>query len=94
VSEIPVIPGRPMSKEAFELLLLEIRNGASETLTGLATEQIVEGQTHDAKIEDVRAVWHAAEIALGILYFPIYVPKREALEDVRALLAELEEDTT
>ena len=67
-------------------------SGANETLAGLAFEEVVEGgEKHDAKIEDVRAVWHAAEVALGILYLPIYAPKRVAMADARALLEEFEE---
>ena len=67
-------------------------SGANETLAGLAFEEVVEGgEKHDAKIEDVRVVCHAAEVALGILYFPIYAPKRVAMADARALLEEFEE---
>jgi hypothetical protein len=39
----------------------------------------------------LRAVWHAAEVALGILR-PGYVPKREALADVRAMMAWLDDN--
>jgi hypothetical protein len=75
-----------MSRERFEQVLLEVRNGASSTLTTFAVEEAEHEAQHAAKIEDARDVWHAAEVALGILLFPCYVPKREAMNDVRALL--------
>lgn len=39
------------------------------------------------RAEDARAVLHAAEVALGIPLIGTYFPKREAMSDVRALLA-------
>jgi hypothetical protein len=49
--------------------------------------QVRDDEQHDEMIEDARDVWHAAEVALGILRLGKYVPKREAMNDVRALLA-------
>ena len=77
---------RPMSREVFEALLIEVIRGANLSLVDFATEQVTQGVKNDEKIADVRAVWHAAEIALGILK-PGYAPKREALEDARRMLA-------
>jgi hypothetical protein len=81
---------RPITREAFETLLLEARNGAHIALTRLAAEDS-ERAPHDAKIEDARAVWHAAEVALGLLT-PGYVPKRESLNDATRMLARLADD--
>lgn len=80
------LPMRPMTRERFEALLVEVRNGVSARLTELAVESIRGGQEHEAVIADQRAVWHATEVALGILS-PGYRPKAEALDDVRRLLA-------
>jgi hypothetical protein len=82
---------RMLSAEAFEALLLEVRDGANFSLLKMATETVVNRESHDAKIEDVRKVWHAAEVALGVLNLGRYVPKRESLEDVRAMLAWIDE---
>jgi hypothetical protein len=60
-------------------------------LTELAVEDIAQGEEHTAKLEDVRAVWHAAEIALALLS-PRCVPKREALENVRQIVERFEAD--
>ena len=81
---------RPMSREVFEAMLIEVIRGANSSLTNLAVEQVVEGAKNDEKIADVRAVWHAAEIALAILK-PGYKPKREALIDARRMLAWIDE---
>lgn len=78
--------GKPISQERFEDLLLQIRNAASASITGFSIEKIKTAEQRDAVIEDQRAVWHAAEVALAVLLFPGYVPKREALADMRALL--------
>jgi len=83
------IPMQRMSEERFEQLLLEIRNAANVSVV----EGVLEGR--DATTEDARAVWHAAEVALGILRLHSekrYIPKREAMEDVRQLLAWYDED--
>jgi hypothetical protein len=84
-------PMRQMSRESFEALLLEVVNGSSVSLAKLAGESIREGEPHEAVIADQRAVWHAAEVALGVLT-PGYRPKREALEDIRRLLAWTDSD--
>jgi hypothetical protein len=72
-----------MSRERFEQVLVAVRNGAYATLVSLVVEDDAQ---HEAKIADARDVWHAAEVALGILLLPRYVPKREAMNDVRALV--------
>jgi len=74
-------PFEPMTRERFEQLLLGIRDACA---SGLMTSGA-------AVAADQRAVWHAAEVALGVLR-PGYVPKREALEDVVSLLHWLAED--
>jgi hypothetical protein len=81
----PEFRSTPMSRERFEALLIEIRNGAVLAITAQINKP-EEGTRGDA-----RAVWHASEIALGILR-PGYVPKREALHDVEAMLAWLDSD--
>ena len=80
------VPDQRMTKEQFEQVLVEVRNGAN---TGLV-ERVLDG-SRDAHVEDARAVWHASEVALGILK-PGYVPKREALVDVRRLLAWIDDE--
>ena len=82
-----------LSAEQFEALLIEIRDGASSALTDFAFEQVKGGQANSASIEDLRTVWHTAEIALGLLS-PKYVPKYEALYDAHELVRRypLEED--
>jgi hypothetical protein len=80
---------RHMSREAFEHLLLEVRNGASVSLAAQAFDEARDGPAQRAAFENTRAVWHASEVALGVLR-PGYVPKREALTDVRAMLAWLD----
>ncbi len=75
-----------MTKERFEHVLIEVRDGAQSGLL----ERVLD-DSHDALVEDARAVWHASEIALGILK-PGYVPKGDALADVRRLLAWIDED--
>jgi hypothetical protein len=74
-----------LSTEQFEALLIAIRNGASRTLSEMAYETVTRGDEHDAKVGDVRAVWHAAEIALAVLNDG-YVPKQEAVADVEVLV--------
>jgi hypothetical protein len=86
------IPLRRLTAEQFEALLLEVRNSASLTLGDLALGEIKDDETNQAVIEDTRKVWHAAEVALGILLFGKYVPKLEALSDVRAMLAWLDDE--
>ena len=81
--ELP--PSRRMSRERFEALLYEIRNGATIAVTERAIESL-DREHAEALLEDARAVWHTAEVALGILH-PGYLPKREALTDVRRMLA-------
>jgi hypothetical protein len=67
-----------LTREQFEALLMEVRNRCPLN--------IVEARGDDEAQADIRAVWHAAEVALGILT-PGYLPKREALADMRLLLA-------
>jgi hypothetical protein len=98
-------PWRPMTRETLEADLIAIRNAAHSTLGALAVDLIrstppedLDDREDTALIEDQRAVWHTAEIALAIL-MDRYVPKREAMFDVFALVrrypaseAELERD--
>jgi hypothetical protein len=75
----PSLPMRRITREALEAELVAIRNAAGAML----------GESVEARpaIEaDHRAVWHAAEVALAMLS-PGYVPKREAVRDVRRMLA-------
>lgn len=67
--------------EVVSQLLVELRNCASLgfTLAVRDDDQEVE--------EDMRAVWHTCEIALGVLVDGYY-PKREAVADVRDRLAD------
>jgi hypothetical protein len=76
---------RSMSKEQFEALLLEIRDGAQTVLSD------TEGAQHDAKIDDARAVWHTAEFALAMLMPGTYVPQQEALNEATELVDRLAE---
>jgi hypothetical protein len=64
-------PSRRITSEAFEALLLEV---------DLALAEIGGGEQGEASREDVRPVWHAAEVALGYLA-PRLCP--EARGDVR-----------
>jgi hypothetical protein len=77
---------RRMTREAFEALLVEVRNGAFVALTELALEKIQEGARHEAMIDNLRCVWHAAEFALGMLNDGRYLPKLEAVLDAAALI--------
>jgi len=80
-------PVRPMSREGLEHLLLAVRNASA-----LAVGNLVVENRHGGLIQDQRAVWHATEVALAILR-PGYVPKKETTEDIRALLAWLDDPT-
>jgi len=82
-----------ITREQFEQALMQVRNGATMRLADLAADSATSGEPPDDEIEDVRAVWHAAEVALGLLLFPRYVPKREAMDDLRALLTMYENPT-
>jgi hypothetical protein len=85
-------PHAPMTRERFEHVLLGVRNAASVGITAQAVDELVHGEAPRPATEaDQRAVWHAAEIALGILR-PGYVPKREAIADMRALIAWIDGD--
>lgn len=79
------------SSEQFEAVLIAVRNGASCALTEMAHESITSGEENAAKEGDVRAVWHAAEIALALLS-DRFVPKREALDDARELVERFDAD--
>lgn len=81
-----------MSAEQFEALLVEVRNGASNTLLSFVVESVSGGAQHHESTEDVRAVYHAAEVALAMLNLGRYVPKKEAVEDMRYILAWLDSD--
>jgi hypothetical protein len=84
-------PYERMSRERFEHILLGIRNGVSMTFTTLAVNEATERESSEGLMADQRAVWHAAEIALAVLR-PGYVPRREAVADVRNLLAWLDDE--
>jgi hypothetical protein len=76
-----------MTREQFEAQLIKARDDASLALMEFGMEQITEGVTHDAKIDDLRGTWHAAEVALAVLYPRVYQPKAEAIVDMRRILA-------
>jgi hypothetical protein len=59
----------------------------SEGVARDASEAVEEGGI----TADQRAVWHATEVALGVLT-PGYIPKREAPHDIRSLLRWLDDD--
>jgi hypothetical protein len=80
-----------MSAEAFEAMLLEVRDGAQSVFSDFADESIAEGALHDSMTEDARAVWHTAEFALAMLNPGRYLPKREALEEAAELVDRLGE---
>jgi len=59
-----------MSKERFEHVLTDVRNGAQFGLVDRVLDD-----SHNAHVEDARAVWHAAEVGLAILKpKPGYIP--------------------
>ena len=70
-----------MTAERLELLLLGVRNAASELVTSLLVEEIQGGPERAGVAIDARQVWHASEIALAMIH-PGYVPKREAVEEL------------
>lgn len=78
---------QPMTRDGFQARLFQIRDAANR---GVAEGVTAESDDVWAiwETEDGRAVWHAAEIALAMLR-PGYIPKREALSDLYALLDEL-----
>lgn len=87
-----------MTNEEFTALLLEIRNQATHDFTTAVAEETrseraLVDATHRRSVGEGAplAVWHAAEIALGMLDDK-YIPKREALEDVRALAVRYDDD--
>jgi hypothetical protein len=86
-------PWQPMTRERMEQVLAGIRNAANHVITSSAVQEVKgdEPDTGTAVIADLRAVYHAAEVALGILR-PGYVPKSEALDDVRAMMRWLDGD--
>lgn len=71
-----------MSRERLQEVLLAIRDSASRRMNEYLD---------DEEVDEQLAVWHAAEVALGILD-PGYFPKRAALRDARSMLARLDED--
>jgi hypothetical protein len=84
VTEWPDLTFTEMSGEEFKELLASVRNAAQRTMARLIVSS--EGDECEAEIADARNVWHTAEAALGVLMFPKYVPKMEAMGDVRALV--------
>jgi hypothetical protein len=79
------------TQESFEAHLLAARDEAQLRLSDFAFGTVVDGESNEEVIEDLRAVWHAAEVALGILNRK-YMPKREAIDDAEALIARWAED--
>jgi hypothetical protein len=71
-----------MTSERFEHLLLGARDAANMHISS----GVISGETGESVEDDHRAVWHAAEVALGILRLRGYRRKGEALEDARAML--------
>ena len=86
------LPKTPMTRERFEALLLAVRDGVSGSLSEMWLEEIRDNVQHDAKVNDFRAVWHTAEVALGILRPGRYLPKREAVQDMRLMLAWIDQE--
>ena len=92
----------PITPDDFKRLLLEIRDAATRQ-TSMGAYEAVTRQDSDAHesvsahldaiwvTEEGRAVWHAAEIGLAVL-LPGYIPKREAIEDIRAILDALDDE--
>ena len=64
-------------REQFHELLLAVRDAAASPITAPETPNEARG--------DARAVWRAAEVALGVLS-DSYMPKREAVEVVESRL--------
>lgn len=76
----------PETSEQFEALLIRVRDHVEAVAARLwARESDVDDQQYEMKIGDARAVWHASEIALGMLSSG-YVPKREAMLQVAELV--------
>lgn len=88
---IPYSSAKRMSSEQFEAWLLSVRDGANATLSEWALEAVTGGDEHEAKLDDARSVWHAAEVALAMVKKG-YVPKYEAMLEIRALLDSWEEE--
>lgn len=78
------LPYHPMTRDWFVQTLVGIRNAANI--------EFVRAEDADA-VDEKRAIWHAAEVALGMVH-PGYVPSHEALIEVHELLAsrDYEED--
>jgi hypothetical protein len=64
--------------EQFEALLVRVRDHAEAVAARLWARASVGDERNEKKIGDARAVWHASEIALGMLSSG-YVPTREAM---------------
>ncbi len=72
--------------EQFEALLVQVRNHAEAVAARLwARASAVGDERDETKIGDALAVWHASEIALGMLSSG-YAPKREAMLQVAELV--------
>jgi len=85
--DFPEYPTQGMTRERFEALLLEIRNGAYFSFAALVGEEL-KGAKNEAKLGDLRSVWHAAEFALGMVS-DSYLPRREAIDDAAVLIERL-----
>ena len=86
------VPMRRITREALEMELIAVRNGANDAMSdSFNPAKLAADPSGGAVARDTRAVWHAAEVALAIL-LPGYIPKREAVEDVRGMLAWYDDD--
>lgn len=72
--------------EQFEALLVRVRNHAEAVAARLwAHASAVDDERDETKIGDALAVWHASEIALGMLSSG-YRPNRETMLEVAELV--------
>jgi len=98
-------PWMPVTREEFTTMLLGIRDAASMRLSILvggqtdsphALREAINARRTPAdagEVGELRAIWHTAEVALGVLLIDDdgrYIVKREAIEDMRRTLAWLD----
>jgi hypothetical protein len=75
----------PETSDQFEALLVRVRDHAEAVAARLWASESVGNERDEAKIGDARMVWHASEIALGMLSSG-YVPNRESMLQVADLV--------
>ena len=76
----------PQTPGEFEALLIRVRDHAEAVAARLwARQSSAEDEQDKAKLSDARAVWHASEIALGMLSSG-YRPNRETMLEVAELV--------